>query len=208
MWVGQTVAVLASGPSMSPQVAEAVGACGVQSIVVNSTFRLMPNASCLYAADEEWWSTNPDSLAFAGLKVSVGRVKGVLQLRNSGTVGFDKDPGALRTGGNSGYQAVHLAAHTGASKILLCGFDMGGQHWHPEHQSPLRTTPQERYPVWIDRFNQLGAALKGLGIEVINCTPGSRITAFPMGNLLEHLEMERAATHGQAAPLGICTRSE
>lgn len=191
MWTGRTVAVLASGPSMTPHVAAAVRS--VPTIVINDTFRLAPWAALLYAADEAWWHANPDALAFAGLKVSVASVPGVEQLRNSGTQGFDDDPGCLRTGSNSGYQAVHLAAHAGAARILLCGFDLSakkGAHWFGTHGSGLVNTAPETYARFIRRFEELQPLLAARGVEVVNCTPGSALKCFPAADLADMLEGE------------------
>lgn len=188
MWEGRTAVVLASGPSMSADVAETVRQSGAATVVVNTTFRLAPWADVLYAADEMWWQETPEALQFAGLKVSVGRIKGVHQLRNSGKVGFDPDPSALRTGGNSGYQAIHLAAHAGARTIVLCGFDMhGGAHWHPDHKAPLRNTMPDYYPVWAKHFETLRTELDMRGVTVFNSTPGSALKAFREKPLQEAL---------------------
>lgn len=186
---GGTVAVLASGPSMAQAVADQVHEAGIPAIAVNNTFRLAPWAWMLYAADPEWWKANPDALKFDGIKASCGdQIKGVYRLRNTGKEGFDPDPGAVRTGGNSGYQAVHIAAHAGASRILLCGFDMKGGHWHPEHESPLRTTHMDTYGVWALSFEALAAEMRARKIEVLNCaspTNLSALTCFPMVSLDE-----------------------
>lgn len=187
LWPGATVAVLASGPSMSAAVADEVRRAGVPTIVVNNTFRLAPWAQMLYAADSEWWAYTRDARAFAGLKVSIDsgvRINGVHQLRLTGMTGFDPDPSALRTGGNSGYQAVHVAAHAGAARILLCGFDMRGGHWHPDHAQPLRTTLLETYQSWIQRFETLAALCPA---QIVNCTPDSALRCVPYQPLEEAL---------------------
>lgn len=189
MWEGRTVAVLASGPSMSSVVASTVRVAAIPAIVVNETFRLAPWADLLYAADEDWWKVTPEAMQFSGMKVSVAKIPGVRKLINTGVTGFDPDPACIRTGGNSGYQAIHIAAHCGASRILLCGFDMHGNHWHPEHKHPLKTTPQETYPRWCSRFEVLAVELKDRGVTVLNCTPGSALKVFPMADLNEALSI-------------------
>lgn len=201
MWEGQTIAVLASGPSMSQEVCDLVHRTpGVQAIAINETWRLAPWATMLYAADPEWWTFHGNRALreFRGLKVSCMPVNGVLQLRNSGTEGFDPDPSAVRTGGNSGYQALHIAAHAGAARVLLCGFDMrgGADHWHGRHPHPLKQTDDEQFARWIRRFGTLAPVLAKRGVDVVNCTPGSALQCFRMGVL----EDELARTE-PAAPL-------
>lgn len=185
MWTGRTVAVLASGPSMTPRVADAVRS--IPTIVINDTFRLAPWAALLYAADAAWWRANPDAAAFAGLKVSADTVPGVEQLMVTGTAGFDPDPSCLRTGSNSGYQGVHIAAQAGAARILLCGFDLNarhGAHWFGPHTKPgLHNTAPETFARFVRRFEELAPILAARGVEVINCTPDSALRCFPVADL-------------------------
>jgi hypothetical protein len=193
---GGTVAVLASGPSMSQAAAEQVRAAGVPAIAINSTFRLAPWAWMLYAADIEWWQHkgNADARRFAGIKATCTTgvatcrdVPDMRYLRNSGAGGFDPQPDSVRTGGNSGYQAVHIAVHTGAARILLCGMDMHGCHWHGPHPRDLRTTTADMYERWRARFGDLAKELKRCGVDVINVTPGSRLECFRRSTLESEL---------------------
>jgi hypothetical protein len=193
MWVGETVVILASGPSMSAAVAEQVRAAEVPTIAINSTFRLAPWAEMLYAADAAWWQhpDNRDAHRFAGMKVSVEEAPEVLKLYASGVNGFDANTARIRTGGNSGYQAVHIAAHAGASRILLCGFDMcldRGSHWHGDHHAQLKQTSRKQFVVWCERFKDLAKELDARGIDVVNCTPGSALKCFRMAALADELE--------------------
>lgn len=157
----------------------------VPCIVINSTFLLAPWADMLYAADFAWWRHNTDAARFAGFKVSIEERKGsappapgVRLLTNSGVIGMDSDPSKLRTGGNSGYQAIQIAAHAGAARILLCGFDMHGTNWHGKHAEPLVSTTPETYAKWVSRFRWLASELAARSIDVVNCTPGSALTCF------------------------------
>ena len=182
MWQGKTVAILATGPSLTPQQCSIVAAAGLPAIAINDSFRLAPDAAMLYAADGAWWTHHAqDALKFPGLKVTAQDscvFRQVLLLKPTGTEGFDPDPACLRTGGNSGYQAIHIAIHAGASRILLLGFDMSaakGAHWFGKHPAPLRNTVPSSYEAWKGRF----PALAGRGAEIINCTPGSALTCYP-----------------------------
>lgn len=200
---GRTVAILASGESMSQRVANQVRDAGIPAIAINNTFRLAPWAWMLYAADQDWWQhrDNRDAWGFAGLKATVhtpsGKpAEGLLALKYSGAGGFDADPSRLRTGGNGGYQAVHIAAHTGASRILLCGMDMQGGHWHGDHPPGLKVTTTSVYERWRARFGELVGPLAKRGIEVVNCTPGSRLECFRCARLEDELaeSLEPAST--------------
>lgn len=182
IWRGQTVAILASGPSMSAEVAEQLR--GVTCIAINNTFRLAPWAAMLYAADRAWWlhRDNADAKHFRGLRCTISREQdgpppaGVLSLLSSGVIGFDPDPGRIRTGGNSAYQAAHVAAHAGAARILLAGCDLQGGHWHPEHPAELMQTNDIAFSRWLERWPGIAES----GAEIINVTPGSALKCFPM----------------------------
>jgi len=151
------------------------------AVVVNDTYRLAPWADVLYAADADWWKRNPEARSFAGIKVCADDSllwPEVMSLRHTGKVGYDPNPQNIRSGGNSGYQAVHVAAQAGASRILLCGFDMGGAHWH---DAPAPAA--HLFATWIERFESLAEELKAIGVEVLNCTPQSALTCFPFANI-------------------------
>jgi len=178
-WSGQTVAILASGPSMSSMVAESVR--DLPCIAVNNTFRLAPWAGVIYAHDAQWWEhpSNKDAHKAPGLKIGCEPTPGVFTLRNTGWEGFDPDPSCIRVAGNSGYQAVHLAMHASASRILLLGFDMKGGHWHGPHPYSLSNPIDAFFTRWVQRFATLVPAARQMGVEIINCTPGSAIECFP-----------------------------
>lgn len=189
MWVGETVAVLASGPSMSKEVTDLVRRAGIPAIAVNNTYQLAPWAEMLYAADYQWWNEHRDAFDFDGLKVTIGtETPRIHRLERTGNEGFDPNPSCLRTGSNSGYQAIHIAAHAGASRILLCGMDMRGGHWHGAHPEPLKNASKEHYEFWAERkFSSLKTALDARDVKILNCTPDSAIKDFEFANLKDIL---------------------
>jgi len=183
----KTTIILATGPSLSSAQLQRVHAAHQQKraavTVVNDAFKLAPWADLLYAADAAWWRVNEqEALAFAGRKASCDQqvpYRAVERLKQTGLEGYDPAPGHVRTGGNGGYQALHLAISEGAERVLLLGFDMKGSHFFGRHAPPLRNTDPATFERWIVRF----AALKGRGAEIINCTPGSLLTCFPQQDL-------------------------
>lgn len=192
-WEGLTVAVLATGPSLTPDVAEAVRQAGIRTIAISDAFRLAPWADILWSCDAKWWLQHAqDALKFSGRKATLDGscpFPQVYQLQNGGQVGYDERPTHLRTGGNSGHQAVHLAAHLGAARIILCGFDMrivnGQRHFFGDHPKPLdKNSP---YPEFISDFEFLAEALKDRGVQVVNTTPNSALRCFPSASLEKEL---------------------
>ena len=91
---------------------------------------------------------------------------------------------------NSPYVAVNLARHLGARRIGLIGVDFTDHHFFgPTGRHPLAgQLPQ------IDRdYAALAAALRDAGIELVNLSPGSRLTSLP-----------KVGLEWLTAPAGLC----
>lgn len=198
MWAGRTVAVLASGPSMSQAVADRVR--HLPRIAINDTYRLAIDAEVIYASDSMWWRMSPQALDCRGIKATVEAVRGIAPnvddrvrvLRNSGREGFDPHPAHVRTLCNSGGTAIQIAVHAKAARILLLGFDMHGGHWHAPHERPLGNPGPASFRRWIAHLAGMAKALPA-GVEVLNCTPGSALTCFQVASLDDALAEREAA---------------
>jgi len=195
-----TVVLIGGGPSLTPeQVEKCRGKATV--IAINSAVFLAPWADALYFCDEQWYRWHEQTVKnFKGLKVTLENRKlaaelpGLVCMRQDG--GKDGEPGGLceakdglRTGLNSGYQAINLAVHWGARRIVLLGYDMkpalnGRMHWHTEHPVP---TPKDAPLAFLPHFDTLLEPLARLGVQVLNATPGSALEAFPKVSLEEAL---------------------
>lgn len=97
--------------------------------------------------------------------------------------GLNPIPGVINEGGpagaSSGFQATGLAiTQFHATRVLLLGFDMKGGHWHGEHPEPLTNVAPAGMPPFAEAFATMVPMLKDMGVEVVNCTPGSAITCF------------------------------
>lgn len=95
-------------------------------------------------------------------------------------------------GGNSGYQALNLALHLGARRIVLLGYDMGvGEdgrlHWFGRHPSGLNNPKPEHFATWAKAFGALAPALADLGVEVVNCSRRTALDCFRRAPLEEVL---------------------
>ena len=65
---------------------------------------------------------------------------------------------------------------------MLIGFDMDGSnqiHWHGQHPVPLRNPDNFRFVQWRKMLDDKAPQLKKAGIDVVNCSPISSLTAFP-----------------------------
>lgn len=86
------------------------------------------------------------------------------------------DPDRLPYTRNSPYVALCLAAFLGAKRIGLIGVDFTDHHFFGR----TGRHPLSRDLTTIDReYRRLGEALAGRGVEVVNLSRESRLTAFP-----------------------------
>lgn len=76
--------------------------------------------------------------------------------------------------------------HFGVSRLLLLGYDMKPGHWHGNHPGALNK--QAPFHDWLKRFRDAAPELE---MEVINCTPGSALDAFPRMSLENALDYAR-----------------
>ena len=190
LFSSQTALVFTTGPSLT-QLWSPERPLPFPAIAVNDAWRIVPGAQILYGSDAEWWEYHKLLPEFRGLKVGCyecRKLRGLINLEMSGDTqqGYDPRLGFIRTGVNSGYAAVHLAAQLSARRILLVGFDMRGQNEHffgPHPKQLGRKTGGSDYPKWIRFFEGLGKELAARGVEVLNATPGSAMTCFPMVRL-------------------------
>ena len=209
-WTGETCFILGCGPSLRGFDARVLRGRG-RVIAVNDSFRLAPWADVLYACDLRWWQTRQAGVRdlWAGRRMVTleNEIDGVLRLRNSGEDGLETDPGALRTGKNSGYQAIGLAYHFGASRIVLLGFDMrlgrhGELHWNERSDGQTPQGFAGTLALMLPKFETLRKPLATAGVQVVNATPGSALRVWPMvrlGDVLNEMDAHRSGTSNISA---------
>jgi hypothetical protein len=97
------------------------------------------------------------------------------RLGRRGGVNFD-DPSVLHYTRNSPYLALCLAVHMGARRVGLIGVDFTDHHFFGQTgRHPLTAEFAQ-----IDReYQALAASCRKLGVEVVNLSAASRLTAFP-----------------------------
>ena len=122
---------------------------------------------------------NPDTKKFVDKT-------GLSAFEGAGNKGLGRDK--LHHGSNSGYQAINMAYLLGATQIILLGYNMGKPngkaHFFGDHPKGLRNGNYESY---INNFTRLAEDLAHEGVEVINCTPDTRLTQFKKAALCEAL---------------------
>jgi hypothetical protein len=162
-------------------------------IAVNMAYKLGDWIDMLFFGDPSYWKKNKyDILNFRGLRVSCAPdildVKGVKYIAKNKQqkFGITDDPRMLSWNNNSGSSAINVAVHTGVKRIILLGFDMSldtnkNQHWHKFYATDPRTIGRTLRS-HLDGFGSMVHDLKKLNIEVLNCSPESKIEGFKKVN--------------------------
>lgn len=195
LWCGDTVVIIAGGSSvdemLSRGVIDAVRQSGCRVMAVNDSYRLAPWADLLYFADRHWWDgakgrRDDVRRQFLGTVATCSDAGVDHRLRNTGIEGYDSRPGCVRTGNNSGYQAMHLALQMGVRRMLLLGFDMRvaaveRHHWgdRPEMVSVAdfhRALQEDMLPL----FRGLRPEIQRRGVTIWNASPGSALHLWPV----------------------------
>lgn len=185
MWKGSTVYILGGGPSLASVDIERLR--GRRVIALNNAYRLANWFPMMYFHDCIWWSWHAKELAsWPGVRVTscveCQNVPWIRFLHHGNRATLDIRPQYLSRGSNAGFAGMSLAEKLGAQRIILLGYDMrvvAGQHnWHKDHQRVVNATIYQSE--FIDPFIAVAPLLKVRGIEVINATPGSALTAFPI----------------------------
>lgn len=186
-WNQDIAIVVASGPSAKEANLE-LFKDKAKFIVVNDSWKLAPWADFLFAADGRWWQMNKGVPAFVGKKVTLDAL--ISREMSIKLVRLDKlspgiatgKKGLVGMGQNSGFYALNLTVQFGAKKILLVGFDMNidnGIHWHGSHDKGLTNPNPHRLKVWAKLLDSQAKIFQKLGIEIINASQKSSLTAYP-----------------------------
>lgn len=195
---GQAVAIVAGGPSLRGFDWEQLR--GVPAIAINRAYEVMPFAPVLWWSDVRFWQQHQGGIERhtaiwkATCQVGYQAIElpsWVTQYRFTETGGFDPDPKNLRSGNNSAYAAIHLAAHLGAARQVLLGVDMrhgpaGETHFHDGHGLPHLQENMANY--MLPFFDTLAPPLAALEIEVINASEQSALKIWPRCSIEEGLK--------------------
>lgn len=195
-WSNYATIIVASGPSAKGPNYE-LYRDRAKFIVTNSSWKLVPWADVLLAADASWWNRNKGAPEFKGLKVTldwnVHREFDIKLIKLSKLDrGIVTSPsGVVGKGGNSGFYAINLAVQFGSKKIVLSGFDMtldnGGSHWHGDHPKGMNNPRKQTIEKWRTLLDHEAKTFQKLGVEMINSSLQSALTAYPKISLEEAL---------------------
>ena len=130
LWKGETVFVVGGGPSLMGFDFDQLR--GQRIVAINLAFTKLPFAQFVFFADNRFWDWHEAALmGFKNHVVSTAQNKKVphphfhMIKRNHDQSKFFSIEKDIVVGKDSGVQAINLAWHLGAQRIILLGFDMG-----------------------------------------------------------------------------------
>lgn len=187
-WSGDVCALVASGPSLTPEAAAALRD-KAKIVVVNTSYQRVPFADLLYACDGRWWDWHKGAADFHGIKVTHDADRAQRYGLHRVDLLPSDDPrrhrmvmtpkGTLGRGENGAFQALNLLLQCGACRIMLLGVDFCGQRWHGCHPNGHQGQAASTLARWRDLFDAQAQALKDMGADVVNLSPVSELTAYP-----------------------------
>lgn len=192
-WHGSTAIIIAAGASVTPpqlNTARDAWAEGrVRVIGVNNVFQYAPWVDALYACDPTWWHKHVKQVRDTNITTLYCQDRetceryGLWWTPGKHKSGVSTNPAFIHYGLHSGFQALNVCVHLGARRILLVGFDCKADdrerpHFFGKYGDPVFDVKPD-YSRWVKHYLTAQAGLIDAGVRVINCSPGSAITAFP-----------------------------
>jgi len=159
------------------------------TIVLNKAMLYVPNADVLWYSDVRFYRWFIDEInSFKGLVFTKNLKHSsdkITVLKDSGHHGLSLNPKYIKTGYNSGYAAINLAFHLGATTINLLGYDFYNHknktHFHDGYKNNF--TQESSYNIMLNSFLSIVELLKRLDIKVYNYNRNSKLKLFPFKSL-------------------------
>ena len=205
IYYGQTAAIIGTGPSLTQEQLDKVK--HLKKFGANRAFEF--DLDVLHGCNHQFWhyywhkvkdlrcdkwTTRPE-LTYPGLNY----------IREEWIPGLSKDPTYIAAHHGTGPQLINIAYHYGIKRMLLIGWDMKFSPDYNGKAQQIGAKPRHyfgEYPKELQHWPSVkvkDGVLTGLieemetikpedyGIEIINCTPDSAMTCFPMMTLDEAL---------------------
>jgi hypothetical protein len=232
MLPARTAVILATGPSLTPEVLKAarrgqeLGAWSVFGM--NHVWRDFHTLDVFLACNPEYYASQWE----LGLKHhkaekwtwdrETAERYGLRFIPGKWADGFSKDTSCIHYGHSSGFQLPQIAYHAGFRRLLLCGYDMryakdydgrnqrigsSPRHYFGEYgDAALNHWPSVKVKdgVHVELIEQFEAVKRmNPEVEIVNCSPGSAMTCFPMATLQELLDgWETSSAERNSAMVG------
>lgn len=187
-WEGETVFILASGPSVLDLDLSLLS--GRRVIAVKSSWLHWPAADVLFFADGRWWrekQLRPGVDAFAGLIVTTAMEIGdprVKRIKKISPTHLSAKPGEVALARTSTTGAINLAIHFGAKRIVLLGVDAklganGQRHSHRLNWPWPKGGQPQAFADQMAEYRAIAPSAAAMGVEIVNANPDSAVTIWP-----------------------------
>lgn len=178
---GETVVILATGPSLNEEQvnyvshARAQGGCRV--LTVNNSYQLAPWADIHVACNDNWWDyywkndevlRNMKADRYTRYKHQADKF-GIHYIDSIVKDGLSKDPSVIHINKGSGPIAINIATLSGFKKIILLGHDMKFANDYNGRQKKVGSTPRHyfgEYPKEMQHFPQSKESISNNGVII------------------------------------------
>jgi hypothetical protein len=203
---GRTVAGIATGPSLTLSQIESARRKGFVLFGCNRVWEIVPDLEVLYGCNEGFWAhywcealANHPAQKWTTNRVAADRFQ-LNWIAERNAPGLSSDSAYVHHGHGSGFTLVNLAHLMGAERIVLLGYDMryapdydgvahqigsSPRHYFGEYPSALQHWPsvKVRDGVHVELVELYESVAKQGLVEIVNCTPDSAVTCFPMRSI-------------------------
>jgi hypothetical protein len=189
--------------------ARRLGKCRV--LTINNSFLLCPFSDIHVACNDDWWDYYWNHPMLSAMRAEKwtryehqAKKYNINYIESIKKIGLSKDPSVVHINKGSGPMAINFATLYGFSKIVLLGHDMTfapdyngstknpgstPRHFFGEYPEVMQHFPKAKESIapdgtiigLIDAYKNMLPDLKD--IDVVNCTPGSRLNTFRHGFL-------------------------
>lgn len=220
-WIGDVCYIFAGGPSLTTQPIELLE--GRRRIVINSSYERALSADILFFHDPRWWleygamvRTTFNGQIYTTMSLRDPRLARLRNVRPGNArnlqlpLVLSDDPGAVPMRRTAVAPALNIAAHKGVKAIVVLGLDgkfgLDGKRNHYARQYKW----QHQANTWDlhqEDIAPLVPQLKDRGILVINASPGSAWTLFPIMSLQEAIRDAEHHTSSTCRAATVVTSS-
>jgi len=205
-WAGQPAFIVGGGTSVASLDLGLIR--GERTIVINSSYGILPDADFLFFADVRWWQVHCDRIRqeFHGRVATCSQHaigSELLRLKKiKPPPGLADKPTQVVVQRTSTQAAINLAVHLGANPIVLLGIDngpdeSGNTHHHEPHQWAQKPG---KWKAQRDQLALMVEPLEKRGITVLNANPKSNLDLWPRMVFPEAVATARdMVTKGRAA---------
>jgi hypothetical protein len=208
---GETAIVCGTGPSITPEIIKTVDDSGHRVFGANRAWEIF-NCDVVHGCNYQFWDHYWPQIQEQSFDKWTtrpqleGKYPGLEYIEERWEDGLSKEQHWIAAHHGTGPQLVNIAYLYGCTRLLLVGWDM-----RFNGKTGVKTFARRRYldedpltlnhwPIYTGPDGELLALIKEMetikpadyGIEIINCTPGSAMKCFPMGDLNEEITASRS----------------